>query len=137
MIWNFLKMSVRHILRHKSYVVINISGLCIGLVCSIIIGLFVVQELSYDQFYPNKDRIYRLYLRGKIGESQLQGSWTCATLGPSLHQEFPEVEDFTRVNRWGETVLKYNNKGYIENDFAEADSSFSRIFSIQLLKGNS
>jgi putative ABC transport system permease protein len=136
MIWNLFKMSLRHIMRHRSYVVINILGLTIGLVCSIIIALFVVHELSYDKFQDKKDRIYRVYLKGKIGESQLQGAWTCSPLAPAFHQEFPEVEDFVRVNRWGEAVLKYNNKGYIENDFGEADSSFFRIFSIPLLKGD-
>jgi putative ABC transport system permease protein len=136
MIWNYIKMSIRHILRHKSYVIINIAGLSIGLVCSIIIGLFVIHELSYDKFNINKDRIYRVYLKGKMGESQLRGSWTCSVLGPAFHQEFPEVKDFVRVNSWGETILKYNNKGYIENDFGEADSSFFRIFSIPLLKGD-
>ncbi|MFN8205945.1 MAG: FtsX-like permease family protein [Bacteroidales bacterium] len=136
MIWNYIKMSFRHILRHKSYVIINIAGLSIGLVCSIIIGLFVIHELSYDKFNVNKDRIYRVYLKGKMGESQLRGAWTCSSLGPAFRQEFPEVQEFVRVNRWGETVLKYNHQGYIENDFGEADSSFFRIFSIPLLKGD-
>lgn len=136
MLFNYLKMSLRHILRHKSYVLINIAGLSIGLVCSIIIGLFVVHELSYDQFNLNKDRIYRVYLKGKMGESQLRGAWTCAVLGPAFKEEFPEIEAFVRTNHWGETVLKYNNKGYIESDFGEADSSFFNIFSIPLLKGD-
>jgi len=57
--------------RQRSYVVINVVGLAIGLACSIIISLFVIYELGYDDYNEKKDRIWRLYLKGKLGKRQI------------------------------------------------------------------
>ena len=73
---NYIKLAFRHIAKNKAYVFINISGLSIGLACSIIIALFVIHETSYDKFNLKKYRIYRLYLDGKMGETELKGAWT-------------------------------------------------------------
>ena len=116
--------------RQRSYVVINVIGLSIGLACSIIICLFVVYELSYDNYNEKKDRIWRLYLKGKLGETELKGAWTCAPAAPALKQDFPEVVDAVRINTWGETVIKYKDRSFIEDGFMEADSTFFNIFSI-------
>ena len=136
MLSNFFKVSIRHMIRERSYVLINIAGLGIGLFCSILIGLFVSYELSYDKFYDNSNQIYRVYLEGKLGESEIKGAWTCAPLGPVFLDEFPEVIDQVRINTWGETVIKYENRGFIEKHFAEADSGFFNVFSIPLLAGD-
>ncbi len=123
-------------IRHKSYVILNVIGLSIGLMCSILIGLFVLHELSYDKFNEKREHIYRVYLNGKIGESETIGAWTCPPLGPSLYENFPEVIDYVRLNNWGETTIRYGEKTFLEDHFGEADSSFFRIFSIPLLKGD-
>lgn len=123
-------------MRHRSYVAINIIGLSIALVCTMVIGLFVQYELSYDQYHAKKDRVQRVYMKGKLGETSLKGAWTPSVLGPTFYQEFPEVEDFCRIDTWNETTIRYENKGYIEPNFGMADSSFFNIFSIPLLKGD-
>ena len=64
---NLLKYSLRALSRQKAHVVINIIGLSLGMVCSMIIALFIIQELSYDKFNEKKDRIYRVILNGKLG----------------------------------------------------------------------
>jgi putative ABC transport system permease protein len=66
---NFFKTALRNIFRHKTYVVINILGLAVGFACSLLIFIFVIHELSFDKFNENYDRIYRLYIDGKMGES--------------------------------------------------------------------
>jgi len=66
----------------------------------------------------------------------LQGSFTASPIGPTMLQEFPEVEDYTRLNVEGETIIKYEEKTFTENAYSQADSSFFKIFSIPLIKGN-
>lgn len=66
---NYLKIAFRNLLRHKIYSLINISGLAIGMACCILILLFVRDELSYDRFHENSDRIYRLTRTTKMGDN--------------------------------------------------------------------
>ena len=94
MIKNLLKHSLRALKKQKGYVAINILGLSIGIACSIIIALFIIHELSYDQYNENKDRLYRLTLDGKIGEQEVNASYTAAVIGPTMAIDFPEVEKF-------------------------------------------
>ncbi len=128
--------SLRALNRQKGYVLLNIMGLSIGIACSLLIILFITNELSYDKFINQKERIYRIILNGKIGEQELNVSSTASPIGPAVLQEFPEVENFTRINTWGETIIKNNDISYSLNDFMEADSTFFQIFDFPLLNGN-
>lgn len=94
MIKNILKHSIRALNRQKAYVLINIIGLSIGIACSLLISLFVINELSYDQFHEKKDRIFRVNLHGKIGGQEAHVSSTATPIAPTMKDEFPEVEDF-------------------------------------------
>lgn len=136
MIRNLFKYSIRALARQKSYVVINLLGLAIGLACSIVIALFITSELSYDQYHQDKDRIYRVILNGKLGGQELLVTSTASPIGPTMVNEFPEVESFLRMNRWGETTLRYGEKYFTEDLFVEVDSSFFDFFSIPLIRGN-
>lgn len=136
MIGNLFKYSFRALGRQKSYVFINLLGLAIGLVCSIIIGLFILNELSYDQYNKDKNRIYRVILNGKMSGQELRVTSTASPVGPTMVNEFPEVENFLRMNRWGETTLRYGEKYFTEQYFVEVDSSFFDFFSIPLIRGN-
>lgn len=136
MIKNILKHSVRALNRQKGYVFINIIGLSIGIACSLLISLFVINELSYDQFHIHKKRIYRVNLKGKIGGTEAHVSATASPVGPTMMREFPEVESFTRYNTSSTTVIKYDNQNFTEDAFVEVDSSFFNIFSIKLLSGD-
>lgn len=136
MIKDLLKHSLRSLKKQKGYVFINILGLAIGIACSLIITLFVIHQLSYDQYHTKKDRIYRMILDGKIGEQEVLVSSTAAVIGPTMLDEFPEVENFVRLNTFGETIVKKEEDVFIIEDFAEVDSSFFELFSIPLLKGD-
>jgi len=136
MIKNLLKHSLRALKKQKGYVAINIFGLSVGIACSLIIALFVIHQLSYDQYNLKKDRIYRLTLDGKIGEQEINASWTASVIGPTMAVDFPEVEKICRLNTFGETIVKDGDRVFTVKDFAEVDSSFFEIFSIPLLKGN-
>jgi len=97
MIKDLLKHSLRSLKKQKAYTAINVFGLAIGIACSLAITLFVIQQLSFDQYHAKKDRIYRLILDGKIGEQELLVSSTAAVIGPTIVDEFPEVESCMRL----------------------------------------
>jgi len=65
----------------------------------------------------------------------LEGAWTCAPAAPAFKQDFPEIIDAVRLNAWGETVIKYKDRSFIEDGFMEADSTFFNIFSIPIIQG--
>ncbi|MCG8410470.1 MAG: ABC transporter permease [Bacteroidales bacterium] len=132
---NILKHSIRALNRQKNHTLINIIGLSIGIACSLLITLFVINELSYDKFHVNEGRIFRVGLCGKIGGDEMNTSASVSPLGPTMLIEFPEVENFCRYCTRARTI-KYKNKSYVEDYCAYADSSFFNIFSFQLLRGN-
>ncbi|MFC2152049.1 ABC transporter permease [Bacteroidota bacterium] len=133
---NILKHSIRALNRQRGYVLINIIGLSIGIACSLLIALFVISELSYDQFNTKKDRIYRVTLKGKLSGQEVHVSSTASPIGPTMFQDFPEVVDYVRMNTWSETVIRKDEESFIVKDFIEADSSFFKIFTLPLIKGN-
>ncbi len=137
MIKNLLKNSLRSLKKQKGYTSINIFGLAIGIACSLIIALFIIHQLSYDQYHTKKDRIYRLVLEGKIGEQEVLVSSSAAVIGPTIVTDFPEVESCLRLNIFGETIVKKEETTFTIQDFAEADSTFFSFFLIPLLKGES
>jgi putative ABC transport system permease protein len=133
---NLFKYSIRSFKRQRSYIIINVLGLAIGIACSLLITLFVINEASYDRFNVKKDRIYRLVLNGKIGEQEFLGAFTCAPIGPTMLREYPEVEDFLRMAGRGPTVVEYKDLTFTDDYVIEADSTFFNFFSIPVLKGD-
>src|SRR5450759_4707147 len=133
---NIIRHSLRSFKRQRAYIIINILGLSIGIACSLLIALFVINEASYDKFNVKKDRIYRVILNGKIGGREITYATSPAIMGPTLVKEFPEIEDFLRMTGGGPTVVEYNNIPFTEEHLVEADSSFFNFFSIPVLRGD-
>lgn len=131
-----LRHSLKSFKRQSTYIVINILGLAIGIACSLLIALYVLNEASYDRFNLKKDRIFRVVLNGKLGEQEIIAASTPAIMGPTLPAEFPEVEDFLRMNDVGPTVVEYEQQFFTDNDIIEADSSFFNFFSIPVVQGH-
>jgi len=136
MLHNLIKYSLSSFKRQRAYIIINVIGLSIGVACSLLIALFVINESSYDRFNVKKDRIFRLILNGKIGGQEITGCSTPSVMGPTMAKEFPEIEDCLRMSGWGPTVVEYNNQTFTEEHMIEADSSFFNFFSIPVLKGD-
>ena len=133
---NLLRYSLRSFKRQRSYIIINILGLSIGIACSLLIAIYVINEASYDKFNTKRDRIYRAILNGKIGGQEVTTSSSPAVMGSTMLKEFPEVEDFLRMNGTGPTVIEYNNQTFTEEHLVEVDSSFFNFFSIPVIKGD-
>jgi len=81
---NYFKVALRNAFRYKGNSIINISGLAIGLTCVILITLFINDELSYDRFFNDSERIYRVNLNGKMGDGEFYGGYTPPPAGKTL-----------------------------------------------------
>lgn len=134
---NYFKVAVRNITRYKFYAAINILGMTIGLTACLVIILYITDELSYDKFHRNADRIYQVGLHGKIGGQDLRVANTCPPMGPALVNEIPEVESSMRIAPYyGEPAIKYDDKVFAETKVFYVDSNFFEFFDYRLLEGN-
>jgi predicted permease len=132
MIKNYFKIALRNLQRHKAFSLLNISGLAIGMACSIFILLWVQNELSYDRFNTNAKDIYRLTANAegfKVAVSP-------AGMGAGLQSEMPEIKSTVRVSKPSTELLEVGTKKFEEKNIFYADSNFLQMFSFKLLKGN-
>ena len=126
---HYFTIAVRNLVKYKSYALNNILGLTIGFACAISILLYVQNELSYDRYHENADRIYRIVEGSDVKTQPL--------LGPALKEEFPEVERFLRIQGTaGIWLMAYGDKVFYETDVAWADETLFDLFSFPLLRGN-
>jgi putative ABC transport system permease protein len=135
MIKNLLKTAVRHIRKHIGYSLLNILGLTLGISSALFLIIYVSDELSYDRYHENADRIYRV--SSKISETDDQFTWNVAQvpMGPQVVQDYPEVQSFVRFINVPRALYKYEDKEYIEENFFYADSTLFDIFTYKVLKG--
>ena len=137
MLRNYFKIALRNITRYKFYSAINILGMSLGLTSCLIIVLYIADELSYDQFHKNADRIYQVGLHAKIGPQDITVSNTPPPMGPALLDELPEVESYTRIGPYyGEPAVKYGDKVFAESKVFYVDSNFFQFFDYKLLEGD-
>jgi putative ABC transport system permease protein len=135
MISNYLKLAFRHLLRKKTFSFINIFGLTIGLTSCILIGLFIDEELSFDRFHTNADRIARVTMEISSGGTVFPSAMSGTIVGPRLQSIFPDVRAFTHVYV-GREIVGEGVSHFEENNFLFADSSFFKIFTFPILKGD-
>ncbi|QKJ30090.1 ABC transporter permease [Mucilaginibacter mali] len=140
MIRNYIKIAWRNLTRNKVSSMINISGLAIGLASVILIGLYIKDEFSYDRFFKDTDRIYRVNLDVKVGNDQAVAGHTPPPAGAALTKTFPEIESYTRIFRPGDEVIHFTIKGQknslTEKKLLSVDSNFLQFFDYKLLAGN-
>jgi putative ABC transport system permease protein len=133
---NYFKIALRNIYRQKGYSIINISGLSIGIACSILIMLWVQNELSYDKFHKKAGQIHQVYLTIKIDKKAETVEKTSAPLAVDLKNEFPEIINSTRLCYLGEKLLRFKESVFVENNGACVDPSYLQIFTYPLIKGD-
>src|ERR1700744_4474487 len=111
MLKNYIKIAWRNLFRNKVSSLINISGLAIGMACVLLIGMYIKDELSYDRFFKDADRIYRVNLDGKMGNDQFLAGHTPPPAGQALVNNFPEIETYTRIFMPGDRIIRYDVHG--------------------------
>ena len=136
MLRNYFKVAYRNLIRQKFYTIINVSGLGIGICISFLIAFFVIDELSYDKFHKDSDRIYQIYLKAMLQGKPIEGANTCAPIAAASKEELAGVEDAIRINIWRDIVFRNEDKIYTEEKLLLADSNFFSFFTFELLEGN-
>ena len=131
MIKNYLTIAFRNLIRHKSYAIINVFGLALGIICFSLIFLFVRHELSFDNFHTKKEQLYVTPFTWHFGATTLPSGQATANVGPILKREFPEVQEFLRLNNAGLTLLNTGEVLGQERGFIYADSTYFDLFSFQ------
>ena len=133
---SYIKTGIRNLKKHRFYSFVNIFGLGIGIAGSLLIFLFVINELSYDKFHKDYERIYRVGVKGSIHGESMNMAVSCAPLAKTLPAEFPEVEITTRLGELGDWLIGSGDRKFNEEGFLFVDSTFFEVFNFNLLKGD-
>jgi len=134
MIQHFFKIFIRTTLKHKGYSLINISGLTVALVCCIFSILWILDELSYDQFHVDKARICLVETNFINNNETATYPATSGRLAEAL-KEFPEVEESARSQFRSRILFNYEDQSNFEEGIY-ADPSFFKLFTFPLVEGN-
>lgn len=129
MIKNYLKVALRTLHKQKSYASINIIGLAIGLASCLLIMMYVYHERSYDIFYPEGERVYRV----ANGE---RGRYTPELLATTMMKEYPQVEVATRIGGLWESNFKIGDQSFFQDGAAWADQYVFEVFQMEFLSGD-
>ncbi len=139
MISNYSKVGFRKIYRNKVYAVINVMGLAMGLCSSLLIALFIQDEMSYDTFFKDADHIYRLSVHIESANEKVEYAVAHPGLGTTLVSRFPEVEEATQIHKlyWHPKVtVVADGESFVETKLFLADSNFLKFFNIELIEGD-
>lgn len=135
MIKHLLQQAWRRIVKDRVYSLLNIAGLSAGLACFALIAVWVNDELSFDKFNKNYDRIVRITSRTVSDAGEIESARAIAAMAGALKQDFPEVENAVRL-RMREGLLEHDGKQFNQPGMLSADPSFFDIFSYRLIRGN-
>lgn len=136
MLRNYFKTALRNLWKNKGFSAINILGLAIGLATCLLILIYVMDELSYDRFNKKADRIVRLDSEIKFGGHHFILAVTPPLAGPSMLQDYPEVEQYARVEAAYSRLVKKGNLNLRESNVGFADSTLFDVFSFTMLAGD-
>jgi predicted permease len=135
MLKNYLKIAWRSLLKGKGYSFINIFGLALGLSCFILISLWIKDELSYNRFLPDADRVYTVRINSLFNGEIRTGDVTPASLEAALRSDIPEVEAVTKLGYAPDLLLSTENKSVKEKGWY-ASSDFFKVFGFKTISGN-
>jgi putative ABC transport system permease protein len=134
---NFIKVVLRNLSKHKGFSFINITSLTIGIASCILILLWIQNELSYDRFHDNSDRIYRIVTDECIGGQSSKYPATPLNISEALENDYPEVEKYVRLFKgWGGLTVENNNRKFHAEYFFQVDPAFFDIFTVPVIHGD-
>jgi putative ABC transport system permease protein len=134
---NYLTVALRSLVKNKAFSFINISGLAIGMACCILILIFVQDELTYDSYHMNADRIYRLIALNKSAGEERYFAPIGAPVAENFDQSLPEVQKAVRFNTGSRVLVEYLGKKYFEERFFFGDPGVFEVFDFPIIRGDS
>ncbi|MBW3467032.1 ABC transporter permease [Arthrospiribacter ruber] len=136
MLRNYLKIAWRNLLKTKAYSFINIFGLVLGMGCSLIIGLWAFQEISFNKFFPDGNLVYKVRTNYLFNGELLNTSMTPAPLAEALKEEVPQIEYAVKIADWGPQLLIKDEKNAFREKGIFASDDFFNIFQMKVISGN-
>jgi len=137
MLKNYFKIAIRNLYNNKVYSFINIFGLAVGIACSLLIGLFVYNEWSFDTFHTKSDRIYRVWVHEDYGNDEIYfNSITPLILASTLENNIPEIEETARFASFSYMVKRPDQAESISTSISMADPAFFEIFDFDIAHGD-
>ena len=132
----FFTSFLRNTIRNKGFFIVNLLGFTLGLVVSMLIFLYIANELRYDRYHENSQRIYRLCIRASIGDTKFQQAFSSARVLREMRESYPEIEDAVKTISISDITTRVGDRVYYEDLFVMADSSLFSIFTIPVINGN-
>lgn len=137
MLRSYFTIAFRNLTKRKFYAGINILGLSTGLTSCLLIVLYIHHELSYDTMHTKAERIYRVGIKGNFADQKIDATVTPPPLAMTAVEEFPEVENATRICHFFSTqTIRYGETTIIEEQVYLADFTFFEVFSFPLVAGD-
>ncbi len=134
MLLNYFKIAIRSLLKHPSFSFINIAGLSTGLACSILILLWVYDEVTFDQYFPKYDNIYQVHLNASVDKGIVTGESVPYAMKDALMTEDARIKRTVRTN-WGEGALLAVGEKKLNKVGLWATESFFDVFDFEMLQG--
>ena len=136
MIKNYLLLAIKHLKKQRVFSFINILGLTVGITCCFLIFLFIMNELTYDNFHKNGKNIYRVMRVANNNGERREIPYLSPPYGPALVNDYPDaVQTAVRVMRDND-LISYNNISFNEKDVYLTDKNFFEFFDFPLIKGS-
>ena len=138
MFFNALKIGYRFLSKHKTYTTINVLGLAMGISAFVLMGLFVVDELSYDKFHSDGERIVRIGYHMETPSASRKVARLPFPMKAELLNKYPEVEQVARFyhSSFDLAVLAYGDRKYTEADIYFGEPDIFEVFDFDLKRGN-
>jgi putative ABC transport system permease protein len=137
MIKNYLKIAFRNLLRNKLSTTLNVAGLTFGLSCFFLLGLYVIDELTYDSFHANSDRIFRVIKHRETADEAVQIAGASYKLSEEAKVSIGEIENTARITQSGRDVLENTeNQKKVNEEITAANNGLMEIFDFEAIDGN-
>jgi len=133
---HYVKTALRNLRRQKGYSFLNISGLALGMACTILIVFYIHHELSFDRFHANADSIFRVTMEGVAGGNAVNMAITPNPMPQSLLSRYPEVRNAARIRRSETIPVKHADREFIEPGIAYADPGLFEVFTFPVIRGD-
>src|SRR4030095_10725585 len=133
---NYFKVALRNLWKYKGFSAINIIGLAVGLATCLLIVLFVTDELGFDRYNKNANRIYRIDGDIQFGGTNFITAVVPDPMGPTLPKEFPEIQAATRFRSYGGLLVRHGNENIQEDNVIYADSTMFDVFTLPMISGD-
>ncbi|MBS1502919.1 MAG: ABC transporter permease, partial [Bacteroidetes bacterium] len=133
---NYLKSAFRSLRKSKSFTALNVIGLAAGLGVCLLIVLYVTDEISYDRYNVNADRIYRIDEDLYFNNTQYDAATTSKFFGPTLVASYPKIQQMVRFRNPGDLLVRKGNDHVLDHHFTFADSTIFKVFTLPMIAGD-